>query len=300
MGRASSRKKAQRQAGQRPQADAAAQHEMRRILARLQALVEETQERQERAAVARRIWSGGAEPVPAEAPRWPEDSLGGRFFGATFLREARKAPCLATADIPGATVIAADSAHWNVATNALIRAVAYDGLGLDHPAVGTLLEVLAPIAETELAVGAAPYAKMLGITLPRDERVEGESEFPVQDGPVFLLGTCALGDAVRAAVGDDSPSEVIGLLLPVLHDALPSLDSQVVANALIGAFASRHRDERPGDAESLKRTGPVQGDALIHLVRAGALPPRDILPVGLRLLSALARLCRSDSASLLE
>jgi hypothetical protein len=36
------------------------------------------------------------------------------------------------------------------------------------------------------------------------------------------------------------------------------------------------------------------------LVRAGAVPPRDILPVGLMLLSALARLCRSNAASLLQ
>jgi hypothetical protein len=118
VGRASNRKKVQRQAGQRPQADAATQQATHPLVARLQALVRETGERQERAAVARRTWSGGADPVPAEAPRWPEGCLGDRFFGASFLREARKAPCLATADIPGAAVIAADSAHWNVATNA--------------------------------------------------------------------------------------------------------------------------------------------------------------------------------------
>jgi hypothetical protein len=56
--------------------------------------------------------------------------------------------------------------------------------------------VLAPIAEAELAAGAAPYAKMFGIDLGRGE---DETEFPVQDGPVFLLGTCALTDAVGAA-----------------------------------------------------------------------------------------------------
>jgi hypothetical protein len=40
---------------------------------------------------------------------------------------------------PAATVIAADSAHWSVAANALIRAVVFDGLSLDHPAVRRLL-----------------------------------------------------------------------------------------------------------------------------------------------------------------
>lgn len=297
MGRASSRKKAQRRAGPRSQADAKTEQATRRILARLQAMARETEERQERAAVARRIWSGGAAPVPAKVPHWPEGSLGGRFFRATFLREARKAPCLATADIPDAMVIAADSAHWNVATNALIRAVAYDGLGADHPAVSALLEVLAPIAEAEQASEAASYAKTFGIAPGRPEH---KAEFPVQDGPVFLLGMCTLNDAVWAAIGDDSLTDIHGVLLPVLHDAVPSLDSQVVADALIGAFVSSNRNERPGDAETLERFGHVRGDALMNLVRSGAVPPGDVLPVGVRLLSALARLCRSDSASLLQ
>src|ERR1017187_5113424 len=48
-------------------------------------LVQETNERKEREAAARRTWSGGAEPVPAEAPRWPEVSLGDRFFGGFHL-----------------------------------------------------------------------------------------------------------------------------------------------------------------------------------------------------------------------
>jgi hypothetical protein len=69
VGRASNRKKAQRRTGQRPQPDAAAQQAIRRIVARLQALAGETEGRLERAAVARRTWSGGTEPVPAEAPR---------------------------------------------------------------------------------------------------------------------------------------------------------------------------------------------------------------------------------------
>ena len=55
-------------------------------------------------------------------------------------------------------MIAADPAHWNVAASALVRAVVFDGLGLDHPAVHSLLEVLVPIAEAELAYrkAAAP------------------------------------------------------------------------------------------------------------------------------------------------
>jgi len=297
VGRASNRKKAQRQAGQKPQPDAATQEALFKVLAGLQALVEENDVRREREATARWIWSGGAEPVLAVAPPWREDSLGDRFCGGSFLREARKAPCLATADIPDAAMIAAHPGHWNVATNALIRAVAYDCLGLDHPAVSTLLDVLAPIAVAELAYGEAADAKMYQIGTDQDE---DEAEFPEQDGPVFLLGAGALMDALWAAVGEDSLSEIHGVLLPALHDAVPSLDAQAAVDALIGAFAKHYQCEQPGDAELLKLIGDVQGDALVNLVRAGAVPPRDILPVGLRLLSALAQLCRSNSPSLLQ
>jgi hypothetical protein len=55
-------------------------------------------------------------------------------------------------------VIAADPAHWNVAADALIRAVVHDGLEPDHPAVRTVLEMLAPVAEAELAYGEAVHA----------------------------------------------------------------------------------------------------------------------------------------------
>jgi len=55
LGRASNRKKAQRQAEKRPQPDAATQQAMYQLLAGLQALVEETKGRQEREAAARWI-----------------------------------------------------------------------------------------------------------------------------------------------------------------------------------------------------------------------------------------------------
>ena len=296
MGRASNRKKAQRKTGHKSQADAATQQAMHQLVAGLQAIVEENQEREEREAVASRVWSGGAEPVPAEAPQWSEDSLGDRFFGGTFLREARYAPGLATAQIPHAAAIAADPAHWNVATNALIRAVTYDGLAPDNPAVSALLEVLAPIAEAELAYGQAADAKY-GSGLDWDE---DEPEFPEQDGPVFLLGACALVDAMWAAVGLDPLTDVLAVLLPVLEKAVPSLDGRVAADALIGAFATEYRCEQPGDAEVLQRIERHDGNALENLVTAGGVPPRDVLRVGLTLLSALAQLCRSDSASLVH
>ena len=297
MGRASNRKKAQRQVGPKTRVDAETQQALLQMVAGLEAMTQEMGGHTEREAAARRIWSGGAEPVLAEAPQWAENSLGDRFFGGTFIDRVRNAPSLATAGIPDAAVIAADPAHWNVATDALIRAVVYDGLGLDHPAVRTLLEVLAPIAAAELAYGEAADAAMYQIGMDWDD---DEPEFPEEDGPVFLLGGCALVDATWAAVGLDSISEVLGVLLPVLADAGPGLDAHVAADALIGAFAKHYRCELPGDAELLERIGKVQGDALVNLVRAGAVKPADVLPVGLRLLSALAHLCRSDSASLLQ
>ena len=304
MGRASNRKKAQREAGpssqqarQKTQADAATQQAMLQVGGALQALVQESEGRKAREAAARRTWCGGAEPVPAEVPRWAEDSLGDRFFGGFHLGEARNAPCLATAEIPDAAVIAADPAHWNVATDAVVRAVVFDGLGLDHPAVRALLEVLAPIAGAELAYRKAADAAMYQIGTDWDE---DEPEFPELDGPVFLLGTCVLVDAVWAAVGEDPLSDVLGVLLPVLAAAVPGLDGQVAADALIGAFSTEYRCEQPGDAEVLERIEYRGGDALENLVAAGAVSPGDVLPVGLTILSALARLCRSDSASLLQ
>jgi hypothetical protein len=304
VGRASNRKKVQRQAGlssrqasQSFRADAETQQAMLQVVGALQSLVQESQERKEREAAARRTWCGGAGPVPAEVPRWPEGSLGDRFFGGFHLGEARNAPCLATAEIPDAAVIAADPAHWNVAASALVRAVVFDGLGLDHPAVRSLLEVLAPIAEAELAFRKAADAAMYQIGTDWDE---DEPEFPEQDGPVFLLGTCALVDAVWAAVGEDPLTDVLGVLLPVLDAAVPGVDAQVAADALIGALASEYRCEQPGDDEVLGRIKRYSGDALENLATAGAVPPGDVLPVGLTILSALAQLCRSDSASVLR
>jgi hypothetical protein len=303
VGRASNRKKAQRQAGQGSRqdsrsfrADAETQQAMRQLAAGLQALVQETNERQDREAAVRRTWSGGAEPVPAEVPRWPEGSLGDRFFTGTYLKEARNAPSLATAEIPDAAVIAADPVHWNVATDALVRAVVFDGLGLDHPAVRELLEVLAPIAEAELAYRKAADAAMYQIGTNWDD----EPEFPEQDGPAFLLGACVLVDAVWAVVGDDPLRDVLGVLLPVLDAAIPDLDSQVAAGALIGAFSMEYRCEQPGDDAVLRSIGSYSGDALENLATAEAVPPSDVLPVGLTMLSALAQLCRSESPSVLQ
>jgi hypothetical protein len=82
--------------------------------------------------------------------------------------------------------------------------------------------------------------------------------------------------------------------------AVPGLDGQVAADALIGAFATDYRCELPDDAEVLERIGHPGGNALENLVAAGAVPPSDLLPAGLMILSALAQLCQSDSPSILH
>ena len=74
-----------------------------------------------------------------------------------------------------------------------------------------------------------------------------------------------------------------------------------MADALIEAFATRYRCELPGDADVLKRIRRADvGDGLHGLVATGAVSREDVLRVGLTILSALADLCKSDSASILR
>ncbi len=293
MGRASKRKKANRQAGYTRQVKQA----MRLVESGLRAMQQEAAERKRRNAAATRVWcGGGSEPVPAAVPAWPEGSLGDRFCHGP-LEEARYAPRLLTAQIPDAAVIAADPGHWNVAINALTRAVAFDGLSIDHPAVRTVLEALAPVAEAELAFGAAADA---WFGLDPSEREGPEPRFPELDAPLLQLGTFALVDAMWAIVGEDPLTKVRGVLLPVLDNIVPGLDGQVIADALIGAFAHHYCCDLPADAGLLRRIGRVPGDALETLVASGAVSPADALPVGLMILSALAGFCRSSSSSVLQ
>ncbi len=293
MGHASNRKKAQRHAGQKPQDDAAAQRTRLTLAA---GTPEKNDERDEGIVAASRVWCGGAEPVPAQVRRWAEGSLGHRFFAATLLSRMRTAPCLATAEIPATTVIHADSAHWSVAAQALIRAVAFDGLGLYHPPVIRLLGILAPIAQGELAYNEAFDRAVSAPGLDWDQDLP---DFPELDGPVFLLGTCALVEAFGAVVGDDSFGDVLGVLLPALEDAFPALDSHIVADALIGAFAAFHDCDQPDNAAVMARITSRGGNVLENLAAAGAVPPEFVLPAGLAVLSVLSGLCRSDSDSVL-
>jgi hypothetical protein len=74
----------------------------------------------------------------------------------------------------------------------------------------------------------------------------------------------------------------------------------VTTRSLIAAFAAEYRCEDPADGEILQRVGHLGGNVLETLVDAGTVEPSDVLPVGLLVLSALARLCQSSSHSVLQ
>jgi hypothetical protein len=288
VGRASKRKKVQRQAGPgsrqaRPDPPpSAAPAELFFGLDDLDDIVEVARVRAERKYATREAWDGDAEPEAAELPTWPEGSLGDRFLDG-YLGEAEDAPSLLTGKLPDAAVITADPAHWTIAVSALIRAVIFDGLPLDHPAVSALLDVLAPIVAEEQAYWA-----------------DDIEDFPELDGPMFVLGARALVDATWALVGKDPLGDVLGVLKSALDSPVSGETGQVVAMALIGAVARHYSFEQVGDADVLEQIGPLPGNALETLIAAGAVPPGDVLRVGLTVLSVLARLCLSDSVSILE
>jgi hypothetical protein len=279
----------------RTQSNIATQQAMRQVLAGLQAWNEEIRMRKQSRAAALHEWPGGQDPVPAEVPEWPEGSLGDRFFSAMRIDQTSTAPRLA-AGIPPARVVAADPAQWNVAIAALIRAVLLDGVSVDDPAVITLLGVLAPVAEAENA-----YQQAANLTAFGTGWIADEPEFPEQDGPLFLLGTSALIDAIAAVIWDDPLEEILGVLTPLLSEALPELDGQLVADALVRAYSHHYRCDRPGDEQVLERlvtAGP--GAPLEDLISSKVIAPEDALRVGLTVLAALGNLCRSASASVLK
>ena len=269
MGRASKRKKAQRQAGgpnlRRIKQDARSPAATQGLLFNLDAMVQLAGERVSRRSIALQAWLGDTEPTSAETPSWPQGSLGHRLLAGTRLGEAQDAPSLLTAKLPDAQTIDADPPHWTIATEALIRAVVFDGLSLDHPAVSTLLDILTPVVEDEI-----DHMRFLD---------DDEIGFPVLDGPVLLLGR-ALAEAAWAAVGDDSLADVDDVLELALDEALDGAVPDLDGAALVGVFGS--------------------DNPLEILAVEDDVPPKDILPVGLVTLSAIARLCLSSSHSILQ
>jgi hypothetical protein len=298
----SNRKKPRGPAGPAAGRDPATGQRVLQALAAWQAMSESMAARRDGLTAASRAWWGEHDPSPADAPAWPSGSVGDRFFSGMLLAEARRTPSLPAATVPDARVIAADPAHWSVATWVLVRAVILDGVPLDDPAVSGLLGVLAQfaVAEFDCRGAGAGGTGRASDGRPGAGPAGGEPGFPGQDGPVFLLGTCALVDAVWALTGDDSLSDVLDVLAPALDDALPG-EGQVIADALVRAFAHHHQCEMPGDAQVLERLGDLgSGDPLADLVAAGLVTPHDSVRVALTVLSALAELGRSGSTSVLD
>ncbi|MGH3421972.1 MAG: hypothetical protein ACRDOD_20545, partial [Streptosporangiaceae bacterium] len=182
MGKAS-RKKGQRRQGV---GQSRADFDLRRSFARLKA--------NPSPALAAHVWSGGSKPKPAAIPKWPDDSVGDRFFNTQGIADAVEAPPIVGATLPTPEELAATSELWVVATNALVRAVVLDGLTVNHPAVSAISALLEPVVKRELAY----YA---------DETTW--DEYPESDVPLRLLGDEVLMDATWAIVGDDSLASVL-------------------------------------------------------------------------------------------
>jgi hypothetical protein len=305
VGRASNRKKACRQEALRravprtrrvtqgSRADAGRQQAALSVAAAREAIDRAFGAPGEQQVPEYRAWCGG-QPVPAEGPRWAEGSLGERLCSGMHLAWARNAPCLLTATVPDPMVIIADPAQWRVAASVLVRAVVFDGLRVGHPAVSRLLDALAPVAEAELA-----HAQDLEDWYSSGWDEE-EPEFPELDGPVFLIGTCALGDATLAVVGDDPLGEVLAALAPALDATVPGLEGRAVADVLTGGRATPYLCKLPDHVLNRMPHVFAVGGALQEFADAGAVAPRDILRVGLTILYALAELCNSDSPSILR
>lgn len=194
-------------------------------------------------------------------------------------------------------MIASDPAHWTLALFVAVRAVVLDHMALDDPALVALLQALGPVAEAELADGAAVAARADEDGIRRMGMVPG---FPDDEGPVFCLGCSALVDAVQTVIGEDPLGEVLDVLGRHLEGVVPGVGGSVIAEALVRAFAHHYGYEMPGDAEVLERLGEGgSGDPLQDLVAAGSLPARDALTAGLAVLRSFGELCGSDSVSVL-
>ena len=165
-----SNRKKPRGAGPAAGRDPATGQRVLQALAAWQAMSESMAARRDGLTAASRAWWGEHDPSPADAPAWPSGSVGDRFFSGMLLAEARKTPSLPAATVPDARVIAADPAHWSVATWVLVRAVILDGVPLDDPAVSGLLGVLAQFAVAEFDCAApgraAPGGQVTGGQAP--------------------------------------------------------------------------------------------------------------------------------------
>jgi hypothetical protein len=276
LGRASNHKKARRRTAHttRGGAPAFAEEGRRqlRLLADMQAQHRIHVEREQQYAQACRAWCGGREPIPAATPRWARGKFGERFAENPFLSEAQNAPCLATAVVPPAAVIVDDPTQWHVAVNVLIRAVAFDGLGTEHPAVSALLGALAPVVEAELRCVPAVLSWLTSGARQRNQAVPN---FPVLDGPLTFLGTYIFRVAALSAADSTPENDEIAVLSRALDGSIPGVAGSVVAEALV------------------RNLNPLQAVTL-----CGEVQPPDVLRCGLATLAAFIWFSDADATEI--
>lgn len=299
MGKAS-KKKARRRAGIGPsraefEAEAGQEQAERRLSAASRVA--------EVAAQAAAIWEppdntdtglwGDATPVPAEVPDWEEGSLGDYLFTELAFAEAAKAPPAAQGVLPPVQKLLNDGSAREAVASMLIRAVALDGLPATDPAVGAILEHLAPVIERE----AGHYGKELS-----DSKTEDTAS-----SPLWIIGN-ALMEAGRAVIAEDRIAPVAAFMEPVLDSAvkplrLPAeLTGAAVTRAVICAVARAYLFSDQADTAFLDELDPVSATSenpLETLFTGGLVGPRDALLAGLAALGALTDICRTNAASAL-
>lgn len=238
------------------------------------------------------LWDGST-PVPAEVPQWENGSLGDFFFTEPIIAGAAAAPPATVAVLPPSERMLDYGSAREAVASVLIRAVVFDRLPVAAPAMGVLMEHLAPVIEWEAGHFGRPVS-------------DAEAE-EIVTGPAFVIGS-ALLEAARAVIAEDRIAPVIEFLEPVLDAAVAPLDlsaelsGAAVARALACAVAHAYIFTDPGDTALLNKLDPdstTSENALETLVTDELLAPRDALLAGLAVLAALAGLCRSNAASVL-
>jgi hypothetical protein len=238
------------------------------------------------------LW-GGATPVPAEIPKWEEGSLGDFFFTEPLIADVAAAPPAAQAVPPSPEHMLDYGDSRNAVASALIRTVVFDREPVTSPAVGVLVESLAPVIEWE----AGYFGRRLS---------DGEADELVS-APASVIGW-TLVEAGRAVIAEDRIAPVLEFVEPVLDAALAplglpdGLTGAVAARAVTCAVARAYIFTDPADTDLLNRLDPDSSTAenpLETLVVDKLLDPREAILAGLAVLAALAGLCRSNAASVL-
>lgn len=238
------------------------------------------------------LW-GEATPAAAQVPQWEDGSLGDFFFTEPVIARAAAAPPAAVAVLPPPRRMLDDGSAREAVASVLVRAVVFDGLPPGDPAVGAILEHLAPVTEWEAGHFGRPVS-------------DAEAE-EVVTGPAWIIGS-ALMEAARAVIAEDRIGPVLDFLEPVLDAALAplglpaGLTGAAVARALACATARAYFFTDPGDTALLNQLDPdasTSENPLETLVTGTLLAPRDALVAGLAALAALAGLCRTNAASVL-